>query len=67
MKIELKHTIIDGVESYSIWLNKTNLQKSCKTEEEAMSYYNEIKDLVKPLSNSGIKDDLAETILTENI
>ena len=41
MKLELEHTIIDGVERYSIWLNGTILHKSCKTQDEAMKYYNE--------------------------
>ena len=68
MKLELEHTIIDGVERYSVWLNGTILHKSCKTQEEAMKYYNEIKELAKqPFIMPEIKVDLKETILTEEI
>jgi hypothetical protein len=68
MKLELEHTIIDGVERYSVWLNGTHLHRSCKTEAEAMKYYNEMRDLAKqPFIMPEIKVDLKETILTEEI
>ena len=68
MKLELEHTIIDGVERYSVWLNGTILHKSCKTQEEAVKYFNEIKELgKKPFTLPEIKVDLRETILTEEI
>lgn len=68
MKLELEHTIIDGVERYSVWLNGTHLHKSCKTEAEAVKYYNEIRDVMeKPFTLPEIKADLRETILTEEI
>ncbi|MFA5196103.1 MAG: hypothetical protein WC401_09935 [Bacteroidales bacterium] len=68
MKLELEHTIIDGVELYSVWLNKTHLHKSCKTKDEAVKYFNEIKELgKKPFTLPEIKVDLRETILTEEI
>ena len=68
MKLELEHTIIDGVEMYSVWLNGTTLHKSCKTQDEAVKYFNEIKELgKKPFTLPEIKVDLRETILTEEI
>lgn len=68
MKLELEHTIINGVERYSVWLNGTHLHKSCKTQEEAMKYYNEMRELSKqPFVMPEIKVDLRETILTEEI
>jgi len=68
MKIELVHTIINGNELYSVWLNKTVLHQSCKTKEEAMRYYEDIKVLAgktQPVIEN--KVDLHETILTEEI
>ena len=68
MKLELEHTIINGVELYSVWLNKTHLHKSCKTQDEAMKYYNDLKALVNdPVEMPKIRYDLCETILTEEI
>ena len=68
MKLELQHTIINGNERYTVWLNGTHLHKSCKTKDEAMVYYNELKALVNnPVEMPEIKVDLKETILTEEI
>jgi hypothetical protein len=68
MKLELEHTIINGVERYSVWLNGTHLHKSCKTEAEAMEYYNEMRDVMgKSFTLPEIKVDLRETILTEEL
>jgi hypothetical protein len=67
MKLELLHTVINGAELFSVCLNgKTH--KACKTQDEAMKYYEEIKKLVeRPYIMPEMKVDVYETILTEEI
>ena len=68
MKLELRHTIVNGRELYSVWLNGTTLHQSCKTKDEAMVYYNDLKALVNdPVEMPKNRYDLCETILTEEI
>jgi len=66
MKIELEHTIIDGLESWNVWAG-SQLVGSYKSEVIAKGIYEETKKMCRKNAYKTVEVQIRETILSENV
>lgn len=66
MKIELEHTIIDGLESWNVWAG-SQLVGSYKNETLAKTVYEKQKEQYQKHVYKTPEVQLRETVLSENI